>query len=571
MSAVTRRPSNGLAPAIGLLALVVVAGAVILVPSVAAWLTTGEMSPVSPFPLINGQVAWSTQHTVALLLVAGLLAALVVVAATAAIFTRRDRVKEDRAAIHMGRGASIAPLLPRQVAQLHQRLGMDPKTYRGMSLGACVVDGSPLRASYESSTIVLAGPGREKSTALVIPNVLDAPGPVVSTSLKPDVREATSAYRSSVGEIHVFDPQGRDRAAAADAVWWNPLAGVHTIEDAEDLATVLSASQIDDVGGNRIWEKQGIRLLADYLFAAARAGEYLPTVFQWLSRDDSRVPIATLKESHPPLALRIEAAQAVHDRARNGVFMYARGAVEFIASEQLASWVQPGHGRREFMPEQFVRSTRDTLYLISQEGAGSAAPLVSALTKTVLDAAERYSETQPNGRLIPPLSALLDEAGNICRIPDLPDRLTHYRSRGIVVMVVLQNWEQGEIVWPNGGFAKMWSASTIQIFAGGNASVAFGRDLSERIGDYEYVDRSTSSGRNGGSSQLNRRTERIMDVRDLGALSLGRMIVTGAGCRPTLARTAPWFKDKRLRALVEMQRPAANPAPASTQRENADA
>jgi len=571
MSAVTRRTSNGTAAAYAILLVLVVTAAAALIPSVAEWLTTGELTPSSPLPLLYGQAAWTPQHTTAAVLLGAALAVVLTGAAAAAVAARRGKAKEDRAAVHMGRGESIAPLLPRRIAKLHKDLGMDPKVYRGMSLGSCVADGAPLRASYESSMVVLAGPGRQKSTALVIPNVLDAPGPVFSTSLKPDVREATSAYRSTVGTIHVFDPQGRDHAAAAAAVWWNPLAGVRTIEDADDLASVLSAAQIDDAGGNRIWETRGMRLLADYLFAAAHTGEYLPTVFHWLARDDSRLPVDALKDSYPELATRIEVAQAVNDRARDGVFMYARGAVEFIASRQLASWVQPGDGRREFSPEDFVRSARDTLYLISQEGAGSAAPLVSALTKAVLDAAERYSETRPNGRLIPPLSALLDEAGNICRIPDLPDRLTHYRSRGIVVMVVLQNWEQGEIVWPNGGFAKMWSASTIQVFAGGNASVSFCRDLSERIGDYEYVDRSTSSGSNGGSSQLNRRTERIMDVRDLGALSLGRMIVTGAGCRPTLARTTPWFKDKRLKALVEMQRPAANAAHTTTQQEDTDA
>ncbi len=140
-------------------------------------------------------------------------------------------------------------------------------------------------------------------------------------------------------------------------------------------------------------------------------------------------------------------------------------------------------------------------------------------------------------------------------------RYSHYGSRGIAVMTILQSQEQGEQVWPNGGFGKMWTASSVQVYAGGNASPSFYRDLSERIGDYEYTERSTSASSRGSSTQISRRTERIMDVRDLDALSLGRMIVLASSCRPTLVRTRPWFTDKRLRALIKTEgftRPAAS-------------
>ncbi len=108
-------------------------------------------------------------------------------------------------------------------------------------------------------------------------------------------------------------------------------------------------------------------------------------------------------------------------------------------------------------------------------------------------------------------------------------------------------------MWPNGGYEKLLAASMWWIYAGGNASASFYRNVSDLIGDYEYTERSTSAGRGGGSTQVSRRTERIMDVADLDVLSVGRMIVFASGCRPALVRARPWFTDKRLRQLVAMR------------------
>ncbi|WP_424937791.1 MULTISPECIES: type IV secretory system conjugative DNA transfer family protein [Bacteria] len=549
MSAVTRRTGAGAGLTTAALALFVIAFGWVFSWTIAQWMSTGTVAFVNPVEALVGQVPWTGAHT-AVMVGAGVIAAAIIAGVIVAV-VRGDRAKEDRAAIHMGKGKEIAPLLPSTVAKTHKHLGLDPKAHRGVQLGYTVAGNLPVRASFESTTTVIAGPRRNKSVALVIPNVLDAPGTCVTTSAKPDVLEATIGYRSTLGRVHVFDAQGIAPAYAEYGVWWNALGEIRLLEDAENLATILSAYYVSE-SRDQFFEKEGSRLLADYMFAAAHARLYLPVVLEWLTTEDNPNPSRILQESHPEVAARIDAAQAVTERTRSGVFTYARGAVSFLASSELRAWVQPGGNRREIVPKDLVASPRDTLYLLSKEGQGSAGPLVSALTKTILDAAEVRAEASPRARLTPPLMAVLDEAGNICRIPDLPARYSHYGSRGIIVMTILQSQEQGEKVWPDGGFGALWAASTVQVFAGGNASATFYRDLSERIGDYEYTEKSTSTGKGGASNQVARRSERIMDVRDLDSLSLGRMVVLASGARPTLVRTRPWFKDKRMKKLVAM-------------------
>src|SRR6266508_2888175 len=58
------------------------------------------------------------------------------------------------------------------------------------------------------SVIAFGPPGSLKTTALVIPALLEWQGPAVATSIKPDVLRATITYRAAMGEVWVYDPLG---------------------------------------------------------------------------------------------------------------------------------------------------------------------------------------------------------------------------------------------------------------------------------------------------------------------------------------------------------------------------
>jgi hypothetical protein len=101
----------------------------------------------------------------------------------------------------------------------------------------------------------------------------------------------------------------------------------------------------------------------------------------------------------------------------------------------------------------FVQSG-DTLYLHSKEGQGSSAGLVTTLAMALCDAAEQFAKRSPGGRLAVPLVGVLDEAANICRWRQLPDLYSHYGSRGIPLLTLLQSGSQGAQVWGQTGNAQ---------------------------------------------------------------------------------------------------------------------
>lgn len=568
MSAVTR--SNDGAAVILVFAAIAaaIAAGLVAVWSLAAWMTTGEPQLVNPVMALLEQEPWTSAHTTSAVIVGVVLVALLALVIVVAVRRGRDRSPADRAAPYMGTGKQIEPLLPAALRKRHARMGI-PQEFAGVTVGHTVSGRIPVRASYEDTVTVIAGPRRNKSVSIVTPNILSAPGAMAVTSVKPDLLKDTLAARAAVGTVSIFDPQRLAAAYTGHHCWWNPLRHVETIEDAGDLAAVLAAATYgDESDKDPFFPQNGRTLLSRYLFAATVAGEYLPTVSAWLSRDDDPAPVRALEAAgYEHVAAEVEAVQRTTERTRSGIFAYAREAMSFLASQSVREWVQPFGGHPEFDPRELVASASDTLYLFSEEGPGSAGPLIAALTRAVLSSAEDTAKHQPSGRLPKPFLAILDEAGNICRIPDLPDKYTTYGSRGIIPLTILQTQEQGEQVWGITGFGKLWASSTVRVFGGGNASNSFLRDLSELIGDYQYTERTTSTHNGGRSQNVTRPSERIMDVSDLGALSLGRMVVFASGCRPTLVRSIPWWKDKQL---AQLNQNAAATA-ATRQKENADA
>jgi type IV secretory pathway TraG/TraD family ATPase VirD4 len=187
--------------------------------------------------------------------------------------------------------------------------------------------------------------------------------------------------------------------------------------------------------------------------------------------------------------------------------------------------------------------SRETLYLLSMGGPGSPAPLVAGFVDCVLHTGEQASKRMPGRRLDPPLLSILDECANIVKIRQLPDLYSHYGSRGLDIISILQSYAQGEAVWGVEGMRKLWSAANIITYGGGAKDDAWLESLSRLIGEHDILVRSTSSTPStlwDQSVNVQPRRQRILDVADLAALPRGRMVVLASGAPPVLARTCPW-------------------------------
>jgi type IV secretory pathway TraG/TraD family ATPase VirD4 len=518
----------------------------------AAWLTGDPAPPADPwatlFGVLDGTVAWTPQASIVL---AALLVALTVAVAAVLVVRRRGRrgrSRVDDTARVLGRHHEITPITTGHATATATRLGAPTP---GVRIGTAVSTGNPVWGTWEDMHIDIWGPRTGKTTSRAIPAILEAPGAVLVTSNKRDVIDATRGVRRTVGQVWVFDPQ--HLAGESPDWWWDPLSYVTDEVKAARLAEHFAAgSRAPGARTDAFFDPAGQDVLAALLLAAAVDGRPITDVYRWLTRptDDTAVDLLNAA-GYPLTADQLAGHIAAPDRQRGGVFGTAAQMASCLTNRQAAAWVTPAgplDPRPHFDPATFI-GNRDSLYLLSREGRGSAGPLTTALTVAVIEAAEDHARTCPGGRLPVPLLGVLDEAANVCRWQDLPDLYSHFGSRGIVLMTILQSWSQGVQVWGEAGMRKLWSAANVAVYGGGVKESDFLDMLSRLIGDHDKHTRSVSTGRGHRSVTAQLSRERILDPADLAALPPGRAVVLASGARPTLIQTQPWMSGPHASAV----------------------
>lgn len=563
-----RRDPGGMGTETLLLVVIVgLVGATILSMNLAVRLghqldATGEVLPgdwfVLPINVATGKTPWPASGTWIIAVLAAIVVALVVLIAVALAKYRKGRTRVDRVSQYMGRGKDIDGVSKRNAEAQAARLGVTGSL--GVPIGKTVGGGAPLWGTWEDMHIDIWGPRTGKTTSRAVPAILEAPGGVLVTSNKPDVVAATRDVRAERGPVWVFDPQGI--ALEEPTWWWNPLSYVTDEVKASKLADHFAAANTGDKKDSH-FEDNGRDLLAGCLLAAAIDGRPITAVYTWLTRPGDETPADIVREAGYPLtADQLAGIATTPDKERGSIYSTARRMTACLTYKHVAAWVtEDGRGpaRPHFVPAEFVKSDA-TLYSLSKEGVGSAGPLVMALTAAVVESAEELAATMPGGRLSKPLLGVLDEAANVCRWRELPSLYSHYGSRGIVLMTILQSWSQGVDVWGESGMRKLWSAANVKVYGGGVAEDAFLESLSKLIGDYDRQASSVSSGRGGRSVNQQLHRERILDVADLQAMPKGRAVVLSSGNRPTLIRTQPWMTGphaEKVKASIAAHDPQA--------------
>lgn len=551
-----------------LFALVVVWSAVHLGHRLAGLPDTGPGNPFAVlFGVLRGQVAWPVQSSVVATVVGVALLALAGLAVFALSRRRGRASRVDVAARYLGRDKDLAPISRAHVAKTAARLGV-ARDWPGVPIGIAVASSQHLYGSWEDMHLDIWGPRTGKTTARAVPAILAAPGAVLVTSNKRDVVDATRDVRQADGPLWVFDPQGI--ALEEPTWWWNPLSYVTDEVRAAKLADHFAAgSREPGARTDAYFDPAGQDLLAGLLLAAALAGRPITDVYSWLTRPAEDEPVDILyRHGFNLTGDQVAGVIAAPEKQRGGVYGTAQQMATCLTNRQVARWVTAGGGatgRPEFNPERFV-ADGGTLYSLSKEGKGTAGPLVTALTVAVVEAAEELAARSAGGRLPVPLLAVLDEAANVCRWRELPNLYSHYGSRGIVLMTILQSWSQGVDVWGQSGMRKLWSAANVKVYGGGVDEKEFLEHLAAVIGDFDKQTSSVSYGKGHRqvSQQLHR--ERILDVSDLAALPKGRAVVMASGARPTLIRTCPWMSGPHaaaIRASIAAHDPQASSTPAA--------
>ena len=455
----------------------------------------------------------------------------------------------------LGRAATLRPSLSRAAL-----------TDVGIAMGRSVEHGRALFGTVEDSYALLGPPGMFKTSTMVVPGVIDYPGPAIVTSTKPELLLLTASLRP--GPVWVFDPTGAvQRAVMARSSWqpvlWDPVRGCEAPRTAIRRARVAvgASGAGKGVTAGDYWRDSAVALCQGYLHAAALAGADLRTVTGWVDNPSDRGAVDVLLD-HSAAApgwgdrLGAQLAGGQDDRERRSVFNSLRRAFDSVSDPDVMASCCPGT-RGTFDPVEFVAG-RGTLYLVGDpEDQVQVSGLLAMLLDAVVAAARERAATLRGGRLDPPLGLWLDEVTQIAPLPSLPMLVSDGRGIGITVVAVFQTLARAREVWGDDGAATLWQNCTAKLVFGGISDHEELERLSRLCGEYDETVISRHRDADGRRSET-RSTQRRRRVspEEIRELPRRQALLLYRQMRPVTTRLTPWFEGA-VRTRIAAARAAA--------------
>lgn len=425
-----------------------------------------------------------------------------------------------------------------------------------------------VRSSFQDNSLVL-GPAQEGKSALAVYYAWDAPGPLVSTTIRADLLEASGGYRSTLGDLHVWNPAGIGHIGSTFR--WNIIEGCEDFSVATGRAYTLAyASNSKGLSDAAFWKNQAATALAAYMHAAGlelarRTHEQehhprpvtLQTVYEWV----------TIRELQPYEILRTyrgadeNAYNSLLDlftaptNTRGSILKTLTEALRFMVDRATVEALTPDPRIPSFDIEAFLRS-KDSLYLMSPPADTHApvAPLLSAFTSELYRAAMLAHSKK---KLDPHLTMLLDEVANICPVP-LPEWLSYAAGSGVQIHSFGQSWaqfinqwgpESASTIWTNSKFKLLWPTSDDE----------HTRQALLNLGGRIRIDPKQA----GADTEEQRHYEKEADaLADPGTqVPNGYAVARLRNKRPTIVRTRVYWKDKRSKLELPQLPPVTRYTP----------
>ena len=416
--------------------------------------------------------------------------------------------------------------------------------------------GRLLYAEHRHALVAFGPPQSGKSAGLAIPAMLDWHGPVIASSIKTDLLDATVRRRRELGPVLVFDPF---ELSAVDASSWSPLGGARTWDGALETAWRLAAAgELDQrsVEGGDFWAVAAEQRLAPLLYAAAATGEQIASVVRWAYGQGARELHAALQR----LAERAEDEQGLADaraaydaaRAFEAQAERTRASIEGTVQALLRAYrfarVLRSSGSCEIVPDAILDDSA-TLYLVGDAKASKLLrPLFVALISEIVDRAYERA-TRGGGALVSPLLLCLDEAGNVAPLPNLAEIASTAPSHNIQLVSIFHDLAQARSRYGRQAETVV-NSHRARMLLPGVADLETLRYFSGLVGEEEARERSYSTGAGGTTRSVARRRRPLVAPEALRQLPDGHALLLYGRLAPATIRLRLWFRDRRLRRLA---------------------
>jgi type IV secretion system protein VirD4 len=450
-----------------------------------------------------------------------------------------------------GRGRRKGGKSKRPVATWSSR--RDVRDLRPSSEGARLILGydtgwrRQLVAAEARHSVIVFGPTQMlKTVAVVIPALLEWVGPVMATSVKPDVIQTTRRHRQTRGQVWVYDPTG---GLGRPGDTWSPLASCDDWESARAMGQWLTAAgagtqQRDAV--SEFFEVLGAKYLGPLLLAAAADERSMRQVLKWINTGNEKEPAAILERIGEEAACEsFEAHCRREERFKGNVVGTAEVLLDVFNDPAVAKSAETS----DIDPAALLKGD-NTFYLYAPEHQQERLrPLFEGLMQHVMRVAVEQAATWPNGQLPYPFLVCLDEAAHIAPLRNLAKLANTVSAANIQLISVWHDMAQIRALF--GPLAdSVVNGHRAKLLLPGISDPATLEYLSRLIGQTEYSHRSVSRGRHSGDGTTTEAPEyrELAPVELLRQLPKGDAVLVYSNRPPIRLHLRPWFTDRTLRA-----------------------
>lgn len=429
------------------------------------------------------------------------------------------------------------------------RLDVDtaPLAEVGVLLGTATGGGEPVVLTLEDQVGIIAATGAGKTLYLMVAAALDAPGPLIATSTKPEILDAIVETRTGKGRVWVFDPL--NVANWPEPMIWDPVAGAEhsaaAVARGEAFAGGLGGAD-SLTSSNPFFRSAAAIIMARLLHAAALTGGTMTDVVAWALELERSTTARDILDGHPDAemfwAQTLRSASEGADETLSSVRMTLAQKVEPILNRTVMRQMLPTPGVPVFDPAAFVAST-DTLVLITDDQAQTnVAPLTTMLLNDVLDAAKAHAARSATGRLDPPLRIVGDEIANVAPVPKLPGNLSDSRGVGIQWFAAFQSVAQILARWGEDDGRQILANLNCSIIMGGLQDEKALDRFSALVGEVDLIQvSSTLDSANTATGRSVSVTERTaLRAEEIRAIPDGQALVIYRNAPAMIVDLIPW-------------------------------
>lgn len=428
------------------------------------------------------------------------------------------------------------------------------------------------RRAGDRGAVALIGPSRCGKTTAAVAGLLEWDGPVIASSVKADLLAVTGGWRTTVGDVRVYDPTGSTVAGGCAAVW-SPVDQASTGQGAQRAARALcdAAPRNGVEGGLDFWLAQAEILLSGLLFVAHHAHRDMGAVCEWILLQDFpgeagpgevRTTLDVLLDhadenvatGASDAAKSLLAVWEMDERTRSSVYATAQTLVWPWSDPGVAASSRSLGGSRP-VDLDWLLDGANTLYLCAPlEDQQRLAPAFGGVLNDLIG--QVYRRVAATGRpLEPPLLVLVDEAGNT-PLRALPAYASTLAGLGVLLVTVWQSLAQIEAAYGRSADTILTNHLTKVIYAGlsDDASLRYARQL---LGEAEVTSRSRTHGEGGGrgSEQVSTVHTAMAPAHALRQMRRGDALLVHGTLPPAHVRARPFYRSRALRERASLPWP----------------